>query len=81
MSTDSESGEEELEDFPKLHRDFIFDQIRNLRSSSPPAIPPDVKIVCRNEQILTAHKFVLCFASAFFQVLGIASVTDLKLIK
>jgi hypothetical protein len=46
---------------------FYFDQIRRLRGSSP-ELSPDVNLLCEGGQTVAAHKFVLYFASQFFQV-------------
>jgi hypothetical protein len=69
-SANEPSPESDNSDFKmtylEKHTSFFMHHIRHLRDSA--SLPPDVKIVCKDGQPVFAHKFVLFFASQFFQV-------------
>jgi len=81
-SDDSQSDVGNIGDAMKVQESdafgkFYFNQIQLLRQDGP-SLPPDVNLICQDNKILTAHKFLLHFVSQFFQV-SIPTSTGLTL--
>ena len=64
--SDAEVSDEKKVPEPDVFGKFYFDQIQLLRSGSSSSLASDVQLVCEGNQIVSAHKFVLHFASQFF---------------